>query len=292
MPVKYFLKNIIIINIISAVFCVVGTITFTYGLSSIYGIYEYQEDYQIFNFGWFFVKSSNQFLNEIRPAGYYDEPGSFAYVVMFLLLINRKYFKNMTWEYLLLFLPLVTTSLAHLITIIFFVCIYYLNPKNILKLSLFLFFFACTSYLIFSGAFGEEKSSFFKKKLVYRIENVIEGEDKSRQGGFELGPNIFSEHHWGYSSKKVKKEYPDFVNETIWGPLIYFGILGFPFFLLPFIYIMIKSIKNQDKTTLLMLSLVLINLIQRPSYIYPLFVVLLYFLFFHKNVRLKTIELG
>ncbi len=289
--VDFFLKSLIRINIISAALCIVGIIALAFGLIRIYGVYEYQENYDIFNYGLFFIKSSDRFFDEIRPAGYYDEPGSFAFVVMFLLLINRKYFKNTTWEYLLLFLPLITTSLAHIFTMFLFGVLFYINPKNILKLTSFLILISSITYLFIYGPFGDETKSFFKKKSIIRIENVIKGEDKSRQGGIDLGPVIFEKHPWGYPREKVMMEYPDFVNETIWGPLIYYGIIGFPFYFLPFFYLMKRTFDTRDKTTFFMLVVVLANLLQRPYYTYPLFIVLLYFLFFHENAKLKKIQI-
>jgi len=91
----------------------------------------YQSDKIIYNYVFFFIKRSDLTYLNIRPSGYYDEPGSFAYVVMLLLLLNRKFFKNIKWEYALLVLPLVTTSLAHIVTATLFLIIYYTNIKSI-----------------------------------------------------------------------------------------------------------------------------------------------------------------
>lgn len=277
----FFLKNFIKMNIISAVLCIVGTIGLAFGFLKLYGVYDYQFEHKILNFGLFFLKSSNIVTEEMRPAGYYDEPGSFAYVVMFLLLLNRKYFRNMKWEYALLFLPLITTSLAHIFTMLFFGVLFYINKKNISKLLLFAGITGVILFLILSGGLGDENSSFFKKQSVDRVERFINGEDVSRQKGFDLGPIIFEKHPWGFSNENVKSEYPDFVTDTFWGPLIYYGLLGIPFYFLPFLYILKQVIHDKDKIGFFMLLLVLINLIQRPYYMFPLFIVLLYYLFFN-----------
>lgn len=277
----FFLKNFIKLNIISAVLCIVGSIALTFGLLKLYGVYDYQDSFKILNFGLFFIKSSNIAIDELRPAGYYDEPGSFAYVIMFLLLLNRKYYKNMKWEYSLLFLPLITTSLAHIFTIFIFGALFYVNKKNISKLLLTASLTVTLLFLINSGVLGDESSAFFKKQSIDRIERFINGEDISRQKGFDLGPIIFEKHHWGLSNDNIKNNYPDFVTDTFWGPLIYYGLLGIPFYFLPFLYILKQVIHNKDKIGFFMLLLVLINLIQRPYYMFPLFIVLLYYLFFH-----------
>lgn len=89
----FFFKTLIKINIISLILCVIGLTGLSFGIVKLYGVYNYQGSFDILNFGLYFMKKSGDYTN-IRPAGYYDEPGSFAYIVMLLLLINRRYFKN------------------------------------------------------------------------------------------------------------------------------------------------------------------------------------------------------
>lgn len=281
--ITFFLTKLIKLNIFFSILTVFGFFLVSIGLLNVLGVYEYQGgSYKIYNFGLFFIKHKD-IITDIRPASYYDEPGSFAYVVMFLLLINRKYFKNMRWEYALLILPLITTSLAHFFTIIFFVLLFYFNKKNRVKLIAVFSVFLLLAIAVNYGVFGEDTSKYFKRKSIGRIESVIAGEDLSRQGGLDLGPVIFNKHSWGYPVELVSVNYPGFVNETIWGPIIYYGIIGIPFYFLPFIFIFIKSLKTRNYTDLMALVLVLINLMQRPYYMYPLFIILIYFLFFTEN---------
>lgn len=280
-----FLKTFIKLNVLSAIFCLVGLILIPFGFIKIFGVYDYQDIFKIYNFGLFFVKLSSE-LTGIRPAGYYDEPGSFSFVVMFLLLINKKYFNNRKWESALLFLPLVTTSLAHLFTIVIYFFLFYANSKNLNKLFIFLSLIFGIYLVVMSGVLGKENTAFFRRKSVERIENLINGEDASRQGGLELGPKIFNKYPWGRSAEKVLKEYPDFVTETIWGPLIYYGIIGIPFYFLPFFYILRKAIITKNRIMFFSLLLVLVNLLQRPYYMYPLFMVLIYFLFFFEKKQI------
>ncbi len=278
--ITFFLTKLIKLNILFSISSTIGFFLVSIGLLNVLGVYEYQGgEYKIFNFGFFFMKHKDV-ITDIRPSSYYDEPGSFAFVVMFLLLINRKYFKNMRWEYALLLLPLITTSLAHFFTIIVFVLLFYLNKKNRVKFfALSLCFFLLATAVNY-GALGEDTGKYFKRKSIDRIESLIAGEDLSRQGGLDLGPLIFKEYSWGYPKELVSANYPGFVNETIWGPIIYYGILGIPFYFLPFILIFVKSLRTKNHIDLAALVLVLINFIQRPYYMYPLFIVLIYFLFF------------
>lgn len=277
----FFLRAIIVSCIIMAVFSVIGSILFVLGYLPLFGIYEYQGDYNIYNYGLFFVKRTDELLYQLRPAGYFDEPGSFAYVVMFLLLINRKYLKNFRFEYLLLFLPLVTTSLAHIFTIILFFIFFYLRKNNLGKI--FQVIVICIFALFLIANIDNEAIDYFKLRTFDRFENLISGEvDKSRQGGIDLGPIIFKKYWYGYSKENVSENYPDFVNETFWGPLIFFGVFGVWIFYLPLIYILFNLLRNKDINGLLALFIIFINILQRPYYYYPIFMVLLYFLFFKK----------
>jgi len=104
--VYYFLKAFIRINIISLVLCLVGIIFVVLGWAELYSTHKYNSDRMIFNYLFFFIKREELMGLNIRPAGYYDEPGSFSFIIMLLLLLNRKFFKNLKWEYLMLFLTI------------------------------------------------------------------------------------------------------------------------------------------------------------------------------------------
>lgn len=281
--IRFFIKNFIRANLLSSILIFIGTIVFVTGKLSIVNEFKYQNT-TIINFGFFFVKKAAEIENQFRPAGYYDEAGSFAFVVMFLLLLNRKYFQNLKWEYTLLFLPLFTTSMAHIFTIFVFGLLFYLNKKNILKNLLTIGILAAI-VIIFANNFSSDNTENLKQKTIERFSDFISGgEDAGRQGGLDLGSKIFNKNLFGISKEEVSRDYPLFVHETYWGPLIYFGILGIGFYVLPFLYIGFNAIKNKDKNTVFMLLLVFINLLQRPYYLSPLFIILIYSLFFHKNM--------
>ncbi|EPR70477.1 hypothetical protein ADICYQ_1014 [Cyclobacterium qasimii M12-11B] len=129
---------------------------------------------------------------------------------------------------------------------------------------------------------------YFKQRTVDRLDGFIKGEeDKSRQGGLELGPEIFEKHMFGYSKENVKNDYPAFVSETFWGPLIYYGVFGIWIYFLPILYAFYILLRKKDYTGLLGLLLMCFNFLQRPYYIYPLYIVLIYFLFFVKSDDFK-----
>lgn len=287
--VEQFFSNFIKFNIVSGVFCLVGTILFAFGYLKVLGVFDYQGDFKIYNLGWFFMKRSNEFAHQLRPAGYYDEPGSFAYVAMFLILINRKYFRNMRWEYALIFLPMLTTSMAHIFSVILFFCLFYVNRKNIKYAIGALLIISGAVFMLTSGILSEENTRYFKQRTIDRVIGFIEGEeDASRQGGLELGPEIFEKYPFGRPKELVLSEFPGFVSETLWGPIIYYGILFFPLYILPFIYVFFKSFGKNDVFILASLVLVAANLLQRPYYMYPLWLILIYYLFFYEKKEGKS----
>lgn len=292
-PFRFFIKNFIKANIFSAFLVVVGTILFAIGKLKLINVFQYQGEWKIYNFGFFFIKRTTEFENQLRPAGYYDEAGSFAFVVMFLLLLNRKYFKNMKWEYALLFLPLFTTSLAHIFTILIFGFLFYLNKKNVIKTIVAIGILSTIVIVFANGISSTESGSYFKERTIDRFEDFISGgEDVGRQGGLDLGPQIFTENPFGLSKEEVVEKYPEYVHETYWGPIIYYGVTGIGIYLLPFLYVGFNAINNRDKTSFFMLLIVFVNLLQRPYYMYPLFIILIYLLFFqesnNKNINQKN----
>jgi hypothetical protein len=123
------------------------------------------------------------------------------------------------------------------------------------------------------------------ERTVGRVENIIKNKEDngSRDGGFKYGPKIYNENMWGISPEKVEQRYPEFVKETIWGPIIYYNPIGVCIYYLPIIYIFFMIVKNKNTEYFKYLILVVFNLMQRPFYVYPLFIVLIYILFFHEE---------
>lgn len=284
---KYFINAFTKINIVSLILGLIGLLLFFKGVLSLYSVHEYQYNKYIYNFLFFFVKRTEVIDSYLRIGCYYDEPGSLAYVVMFLLLINRKYFLNIKREYSLLILPLISTSLAHIITASIFILFFNVNlklTKQILQLTLLLFIVLIVFNYVQSTEFGY----FFKSRTTGRIERLMSGErDKGREGGLELGPEIFKKHYLGISPESISTKYPGFVSDTFWGPLLNYGVFGIFIFYLPFIYLFVKAIRNREKLNLLALFIVMINLLQRPIYTFPLYILLIYILFFCDNKIIK-----
>jgi len=203
---------------------------------------------------------------------------------MLLLLLNRKFLKNLKWEYLMLFLTIVTTSLAHIITSLLFITSFYLKIKKVKKIILL---FSLLSLIIFTfkdSLLNSEYGKYINSKTFVRIESILNNEgDLSRGEGFELGQNIFKNNLLGSSPEFIKTRYPGYINETIWSPLIYYGIFGVGIYFLLFVYILKLCFKKNNKEIWIAFIIIVANLIQRPNYMYPIFILLLYYLFFIEN---------
>lgn len=96
--------------------------------------------------GFYLSTFSNTYFNGfIRPSGLYDEPGALSFFICINVAL-REYFglpRRLTWQ--LIALGLVTSSLAHLIFLLFFILHVY--RKNVLYLSRF-FLIASLSFFV------------------------------------------------------------------------------------------------------------------------------------------------
>lgn len=240
------------------------------------------------NYGFFFSKSSLSWFKEgdfIRPAGWYDEPGSLAYVIMFLLIYNKLNFKSVKLEYILLFGGMLTLSMAHIITSIVYVLFFKLNNrKTLLGLSFF--------FLVFLGGYFWEPTDGFGvyvKRAVYgRFEKVIEGDDASRDYSASLV--AFRENIWsGGEYDELRNKYPDATAETLYFVLAQHGAVGIIFYFFPIFYLFYFLVKKRELTAtqLKLLFILLLNLGQRPFIYYPIFFLMIYFIWFDIEPKKK-----
>lgn len=217
----------------------------------------------------------------IRPGGFYDEPGSFSYITLLLLIYNKKYFNNRFYEISLLFGGLITLSAAHIITVIIYCVFFFLNKRNWWIFVITLIIFIGIYYL----PIDQEWFNFFKSRSYDRIIDIFEGDDKSRDynSSFEAFKYFFIT---GGNVNNIIYHFPDAYPDTIWVSLAIHGIIGALIFYLPFVYIFIKSLKfGLFSTSSKLIIIYLINLIQRPDYIAPLYLFIIYFIWFDNSQR-------
>lgn len=212
----------------------------------------------------------------IRSSGYYDEPGSFAFVTLLLLLYNKLHLKSRKYELILLIGGLVTLSAAHIITIFLYFLFFYLNRNNWWILGVFLLL----CWGIYHLPIEKEWFTFFKSRTYDRILNIYEGTDKSRDYGtsFEAFKYYFL---IGGNIQEILNKFPYANADTIWLTLARHGIIGSFFYYAPFFYLFAKSLSRgifSDHTKTLILLFV--NFLQRPEYITPLYLFIIYFIWF------------
>jgi hypothetical protein len=289
----YFMSFFIRFNIIADFLLVAGLILVGLNIIGVYSVIEYSGK-NLNNYLFFFMKQAEGIddYSVIRAAGYYDEPGSLAYITMFLLLINHKYYKNKFTEKILLIFPILTTSLAHIVTAIAYCLLFKVSIKKAHKIVILI----TMGIIIFNAALKIETNNTvintFLATTVHRIDNIFQGgEDASRKGGYSLGPQIFKKYQLGVSPETIENEYPLFVDETFWFPILAFGVIGVFIYFLPITYVTLKPLfykHSKDTNEIKYIFLLLLNFGQRPHYIFPIYIFLIYILFFNKSMMIKS----
>ena len=235
--------------------------------------------HHILNYGFFFIKFGETWDMElIRPSAWFDEPGSFANVVLLFLIYNRLKFKSKKLELILLVGGCLSLSMAYFIVAAIYMLFFMMQKKDIGKLILIL-------SLLFIFYISKPKDGLLYNIWDYsfgRLERIIEGNDGSRD--YNYAYRAFEKYYLtGQNDEIIKKEYYGITLETIWFTLANHGILGVFFYYIPFVYILFRILRKKvryKKEELLLLMLFCINLIQRPIYLFPLYIIIIYYIWF------------
>ena len=198
----------------------------------------------------------------IRYSGLFDEPGTVSFGCMFALILNKLILKNRKSELLLLILPLFTFSLAHFITSVLYVLLFYWSKTKLISsfvISLL------GLYLLINSTKGTEYSRIYDLTLA-RLEINDEGElsGNSRKDETESCLKYFKQNPiigWGktYFSKGEGKG--DGVNGTnIYYNGALYGILGFIFPYIFIYYITLQSLLLTNKSLCILAYILLIIL--------------------------------
>lgn len=240
------------------------------------------EGHHILNFGFFFIKFGETWDMElIRPSGWFDEPGSFANVVLFFLIYNRLKIRSRKLELILLIGGCLSLSMAYFIIAVLYVLFFMMRKKDIGKFLLiigvlFVFYVSRPQegllYNIWDYSFG-------------RMERIVEGNDGSRDYNYAF--KAFEKYYLtGQNDEIIKKEFEGITLETIWFTLANHGIVGILFYYIPFLLVFLNTIgskiikKDKKKDNILLLILLGVNLLQRPIYLFPLYILLIYYIWF------------
>lgn len=273
-------------NVIMVISAIIGSVLYYMGILHPIGteIIIGVDNASMINYGFFLYKSSLEWDSlYIRTGGFYDEPGSMAFINMLLLIYNRKIYKSKVVESILLFGGFVTLSAAHIITTIFYLLFFYVKKGS----SQLLFLMSVIAVVVFLYNYESSNPIYdaIKEATFGRVTNVLSGADESRN--FDAGKAAFDEYFpFGASTKEIDNAFQA-THESIWFFGARFGFIGILFFL-PVICLLFRSLKFglwSDETKYLLL--LFINCIQRPNIFFPSYMLIIYFIWFsesHKKV--------
>jgi len=234
----------------------------------------------------------------IRVAGFFDEPGTFAYHITFAMLINRiREFSRKT-EFYLILAGIPTVSLAYFISLSLYITLFYFDFK---KIKYLLVVMIVTAFLIVYV--GKNKDQNAINNIIYRstlgrLERAssdgqfISGDNRTRllmsaTKAFQESPLIG--HGIGYNKNPQSRYRGKYLGSNIISPLAIHGIVGAIFIFLPFIYwtrLVLFSLLLQ-KTLIFAWIIVALNFFQRPDLIGPVNYFALIFLIDSTIYRLK-----
>ncbi len=285
-PSKKFMTILTILNCIMVAFMVVGTVLFYLDLLQPIGREIIVENGvgRMTNYGLFFLKSHADWDDVfIRPSGYYDEPGSMAFVSLLLLVYNKLHLKNRWVEIILLFGNLFTLSSAHFITFVLYILFFYSPFKKGSKsgyviipflVVLIWFYFYETNNIIIESV---------QDALFGRTKRIAEGTDASRN--FDIAKKAFYHYFpYGASMTEIDRNFHGVTHETVWYYFARFGLFGSIILFIPVIQIVLRNFKKGlFSNEMLLVILLMINIMQRPNLYFPLYFLIIYFTWFDRT---------
>ncbi len=197
----------------------------------------------------------------IRYSGIFDEPGALAFFCMLALCLNKLYYHSRIIERLLLTMPLLTFSMAYIIT----VCIYIILFKiRSLKGYAFTFILFTSSILCLNSLKGGEYHQLYTLSIE-RFEKDDSGEIKgnSRARESENAKHAFRKNP--IMGIGIDKNIA--VSNNYLSILAKYGVIGYIILHIFVMYIVAKTMlssSNKKSDILKCLFLLLLNLQQRP----------------------------
>ena len=210
----------------------------------------------------------------IRVASFFDEPGTFAFYIIFFLLIGSIYNYDKKYINMLLMAGLFTFSMAFYIIIFFYFVLrkgYFKSRQYILVILVSIFLFG---YIFVNKDNSPALAKLYSLTLDrFRVENksdrIVVGDNRSQQ--FFMALSIFSEHPFlGYGTSNAISDYPP-MNTNIIAPMAFNGFIGF-LALFSHVGLLFYYLKKYDSTNKLKrlrkyILLLLLLYAQRPHVI-------------------------
>lgn len=275
---------------------VMGSLAFFLGAA---GLLRVTSDWDTFDgstgMNWILTFSKNAYFSSnaviIRIAGFFDEPGTFAFYLTFALLTNKLYHYSKKMEILLIISGLFTLSLAFYITLVFYFLLFYGNIRYFKEMILSATVILTVVLYINSAQDKSAINYFIYRETIGRLQPASEGSDKIMIGdnrsdlfrdswsAFKRSPII---GHGMLSQSNPQSEfYNRFLGANLFSPLAQHGLLGTMFFFMHYFYfsfIVLIRQKRLERNSFAAWVIVTVNLFQRPIVfggIYAYFVIII-----------------
>lgn len=266
-----------------------------------YTVREGNRDISNFLFTFATGKIEDNFLAIIRSAGYFDEPGTFAFYIIIAILLNKLYGFSKKYEYILMIFGFCTLSLAFFISIFFYIILFSVIEKRIIFLSFLLTILSSIFILIVSLKNEDPLFQQLYELTIYRLESdgttdgqQFNGDNRSENikyaykaflnaPFFGYGMNAHVNSKIEYYGKLCCNPLHPLATEGIFGTIIYF-LLFFAWFFTLF------KFGYFDFVSFAAWLIVLLNLFQRPGFSNGPFGYFIYILLINATIRRKELN--
>lgn len=281
----FIVSFIYIMTIMGILGCIALFWHILFGISPIFSV-SYGDDVSYF----LGITTTNVFIDTegvriLRYSGFFDEPGTYALFSLFALILNKIYLNDTKLEKVIVFVTLFTLSIAFYFSLIVYLFLFYLDLKKI-----FIFITVGFIIVILFEYFKESNPvvsrlyDFTFGRLFFKSEGL---ESSNRGGLMENDLRIFSSSPLLGVGNSM-----DVGGANIFSIFARFGILGWVFYNIFIVYILIKSlISHKLKNRFVYIrSLVLLMLIMfyRPELSSLFSILLLYSIIFSMKYNEST----
>lgn len=227
----------------------------------------------------------------IRSSGYFDEPGAFAYYIVFALLLNKLYNYSKKLEILLLMLGFCTVSLAYIVSFVLYILLFGIGGRRSKYFFLILAIISSAAIYIYQDRESSDVSLGLYQLTIERT-LIEETSDTKLVHGDNRTENLISSKeaflkspligHGQSAHNDPRSEFAGRLCCNILYPVAAHGIIGLLIFFAIFFYWGLYIIFHRpfDTTSFGAFVILLANMFQRPgfqdgSFGYLLFVFLL-----------------
>lgn len=200
----------------------------------------------------------------IRIAGFSDEPGAFALIITYLIVMNELTYRSSKIRIILLIGGLFTFSLAFFLTLFIFMLYWY--SKGLINIKVIIFSIMVCGLFFWIGQLKNMKPitkmvSIFSERFEKDRSGRFKGDNRSQS--FDVQIKAFVEKPiFGIGIDPDELKRIDAGSNSIFVYLAMHGIWGIFFNFLPFYLLLVLNLKRKE---LLLLIAILINYFQRPG---------------------------